>query len=210
LRKKIRQMSLSLALASSLRFNSATAALEGESENQRRLSSLKGCFADEAAFAAALAEGDPVLYATSGVETVSGDGQLHYVIGTIEPGKVGDEYHLTKGHIHAWRPAAEVYIGLRGEGMMLLQDEESGECVALPLTAERVVYVPGHTAHRTINTGREPLVYWGVLSSAAGHDYSSVAERNFALVVVEVDGRPEVIERTTYLQQLAQARAGAQ
>jgi glucose-6-phosphate isomerase len=202
-------MSASLTLASSLRFDSATAALEGQPENQRRLSSLKGCFADEAAYAAALAEGDPVLYATSGVETITGDGQLHYVIGTIEPGKVGDEYHLTKGHIHAWRPAAEVYIGLRGEGMMLLQDEESGECIALPLTGDRIVYVPGHTAHRTINTGREPLVYWGVLSSEAGHDYSSVAARNFALVVVEVAGQPQVMERTAYLQQLAKARAQA-
>ena len=144
-----------------------------------------------------------MLYATSGIETASGDGQLHYVIGVIQPGKVGDEYYMTKGHLHAWRPAAEVYIGLTGEGMMLLQDEETGESVALPLTAERVVYVPGHTAHRTINTGSEPLVYWGVLSSAAGHDYGSVADRNFNLVVVEVGGKPEVLERAVYLQRLA-------
>jgi glucose-6-phosphate isomerase len=195
--------SATLALGSSLRFDSNSAALEGQVENQRRLSALAGCFADEAAYAGALAAGDPVLYATSGVESISGDGQLHYVIGSIEPGKIGDEYYMTKGHIHAWRPAAEVYIGLRGEGMMLLQDEVSGECLALPLAAERVVYVPGHTSHRTINTGAEPLVYWGVLSSAAGHDYGAVAQRNFALVVVEVDGRPEVMDRAAYLQRLA-------
>jgi glucose-6-phosphate isomerase, archaeal len=195
--------SATLARGSSLRFDANSAALEGQVENQRRLSALRGCFVDEAAYAAAVAAGDPVLYATSGVESVQGEGQLHYVIGTLEPGKVGDEYYMTKGHIHAWRPAAEVYIGLRGEGTMLLQDEATGECIALPLAAERVVYVPGHTAHRTINTGSEPLVYWGVLSSAAGHDYGAVAERNFALVVVEVDGQPQVMERTAYLQRLA-------
>jgi len=201
--KEVNMKSATLALGTSLRFDAHTAALEGQPENQRRLSSLRNCFADQAAYAAALA-GDPILYATSGVETISGDGQLHYVIGVIQPGKVGDEYYMTKGHLHAWRPAAEVYIGLSGEGMMLLQDEETGECVALPLAAERVVYVPGHTAHRTINTGSEPLVYWGVLSSAAGHDYGSVADRNFNLVVVEVDGKPEVLERAAYLQRLAE------
>jgi glucose-6-phosphate isomerase, archaeal len=196
-------MTATQALWSSLRFDPSNAALEGQTEQVRRLSALRGSFADEAAYAAALAVGDPVLYSTSGVEESSGDGQLHYVIGSIEPGKVGAEYYMTKGHVHAWRSAAEVYIGLRGEGLMLLEDERTGECVALPLGAERVVYVPGHTAHRTINTGDERLVYWGVLSSEAGHDYGSVAERNFALVVVEVDGRPVVMPRTDYLQRLA-------
>jgi len=198
--------SATLALGTSLWFDSLTAALEGQTENQRRLSSLRGSFADTAAYAAALAGGDPVLYATSGIETTSGDGQLHYVIGALHPGKVGGEYYMTKGHVHAWRPAAEVYIGLSGEGMMLLQDEATGECVALPLGAQRVVYVPGYTAHRTINTGSEPLVYWGVLSSAAGHDYGAVADHNFNLVVVEVDGKPTVLERGAYLQRLAQNR----
>lgn len=182
----------------SLRFGIADAALEGQEKQARRLSALQGCFVDEAAFAAAVAAGDPELYYTAGVEEVHGDGQLHYVIGLIHPGKVGAEYYMTKGHSHAWRPAAEVYIGLRGEGLMLLQDERSGECVALPLGAERVVYVPGHTAHRTVNTGSEPLVYWGVLSSEAGHDYGALAQSNFALVVVEVDGQPQVMARAAY------------
>jgi glucose-6-phosphate isomerase len=196
-------MAATLALGTSLRFDAVTAALEGRTELQRRLSALAGCYVDTAAFAAAVAAGDPVMYGTSGVEDIEGDGQLHYVIGALYPGKIGDEYSMTKGHIHAWRPAAEVYIGLRGEGIMLLQDEASGECVAVPLAAERVVYVPGHTAHRTINTGAEPLVYWGVLASNAGHDYSSVAERNFNLVVVEVDGKPQVLPREEYLARLA-------
>ncbi len=197
-------MAATTALWSSLGFDAQRGTLEGQVEQVRRLSALDGCFADADAYAAALAEGDPPIYATSGAEAAEGEGQLHYVIGSIQPGKVGQEYYMTKGHIHAWRPAAEVYIGLRGEGMMLLEDEQSGECMALPLRAEQVVYVPGHTAHRTINTGSEPLVYWGVLSSAAGHDYGAVAERNFPLVVVEVDGTPQVLERAAYKQLLAE------
>ena len=76
---------------------------------------------------------------------------------------------------------------------------------AYSLGAERVVYVPGHTAHRTVNTGAEPLVYWGVLSSRAGHDYGALAENNFALVVVEIEGRPQVLTREGYLRSLRSA-----
>jgi glucose-6-phosphate isomerase len=120
----------------------------------------------------------------------------------LMPGKVGREYFMTKGHFHAWRPAAELYIALRGRGLMLLEDERTGECRAAPLDAHSTLYVPGHTAHRTVNIGDEPLVYWGVLTSAAGHDYGAVAERNFRLVVVEQNGQPAVLERAEYLRQL--------
>lgn len=193
------------SLWQSLHFDPGSAVLEGQTRQVRRLSALAGSFADEAAFVAAVAAGDPELYFTAGVQDAHGEGDLHYVLGLIHPGKIGDEFYMTKGHSHAWRPAAEVYIGLHGEGMMLLQDEQSGECVALPLGAERVVYVPGHTAHRTVNTGAEPLVYWGVLSSRAGHDYGALAENNFALVVVEIEGRPQVLTREGYLRSLRSA-----
>jgi glucose-6-phosphate isomerase len=129
------------------------------------------------------------------------DGDLDYVLGVLMPGKVGDEYYMTKGHLHAWRPAAEVYLGLRGCGMMLLQDERTGECIAAPLGENSIVYVPGHTAHRTVNVGNTPLVYWGILSSRAGHDYGSAALSNFNKVVIERNGAPVVLDRSDYLTQ---------
>lgn len=201
-------MAATKSLGRSLHFDPRSAALEGHSKQVRRLSALAGCYVDVASFNAAVEAGDPEVYFTAGDEDAQGEGQLHYVLGLIHPGKIGAEYHMTKGHSHAWRPAAEVYIGLHGEGLMLLQNEQSGECVALPLGAESVVYVPGHTAHRTVNTGAEPLVYWGVLSSQAGHDYGALADSNFALVVVEVDGRPQVLARVDYLRSMEPASAG--
>lgn len=62
-----------------------------------------------------------------------------------------------------------------------------------------MVYVPGSTAHRTVNTGDAPLVYWGVLASRAGHDYGALRESNFDLVVVEAAGQPQVVNRAEYL-----------
>ena len=97
-------------------FDLETGMIEGCPLTVRRLSDLQGSFADEQAYRAALALGDPVVYTVSGVEVPAEDGQLSYGLGLINPGKIGREYYLTKGHFHAWRPAAEVYIGLAGEG----------------------------------------------------------------------------------------------
>jgi glucose-6-phosphate isomerase len=156
---------------------------------------LRGSFYDAAAYEAALAAGDPLLYSVASVEPASGDGQLHYGLGILYPGKIGDEYFLTRGHYHSHRPAAEVYIGLKGKGLMLLEDESTGESRTAPLGEGAIVYVPGHTAHRTMNTGSEPLVYIGVYPSNAGHDYGAIAKKNFRMVVVEREGRPVMLPR---------------
>ncbi len=162
---------------------------------QRCLSDLEGCFVDGDSFRHALAQGNPLLYEVTAVEPASGDGQLHFGLGILQPGKIGAEYYLTKGHLHSHRAAAEVYVGLRGEGMMLLEDEMTGESRMVPLQANSVVYVPGHTAHRTVNTGSDPLVYLGIYPSNAGHDYGAIASRNFRKVIVESEGKPVMKDR---------------
>ncbi|MFN8470966.1 MAG: glucose-6-phosphate isomerase family protein [Anaerolineae bacterium] len=170
----------------------------GQPMVQRRLSDLRGAFDDAAAYDAALAQGDPLVYTVSSVETGDGAGDLHYGLGLIMPGQVGGEYYLTKGHIHRWRDAAEVYVGLGGEGMMLLEDEATGESRALRLAAGIVVYVPPHTFHRTMNTGLTPLTYLGVYPAQAGHDYGAQAERNFRRVVVDINGVAAVLDREAW------------
>jgi glucose-6-phosphate isomerase, archaeal len=167
--------------------------IEGAPVTRRTLADLKGLCADQAAYDRALASGNPAVYWVSSVEPAEGEGQLDYGLGVLMPGKIGREYYFTKGHYHAWRPAAEVYVGLRGNGLMLLEDELQSQIV--PLGPNVVVYVPGDTAHRTINTGREPLVYLGVYPAAAGHDYGVIAERNFRKIVLEQDGKPVMIDR---------------
>ena len=162
---------------------------------ERRLSDLRGCFADAAAYERALALDNPLIYPSAAVEPAAGDGDLHYGIGLIMPGRVGNEYFMTKGHLHARREAAEFYIGLQGEGVMLLEDEAAGESCMLPLRPNQVVYVPGRTAHRTMNTGHGPLTYLGVYPANAGHDYGAIARENFRCLVVERDGQPVLVER---------------
>ena len=69
----------------------------------------------------------------------------------------------------------------------------------VPLQPNGVVYVPGHTAHRTMNVGKSPLAYIGVYPAKAGHDYSTIARTNFRCVVVERNGKPTMIERKNFL-----------
>lgn len=164
----------------------------------RRLSDLRGCFADTAAYDAALAREDALLYTVSSVEPADGEGDLHYGLGVLMPGRIGSEYYLTKGHLHAWRPAAEVYVGLRGQGAMILETEGTGETRLVELAAGTAVYVPGHVAHRTVNTGDEPLVYVGVYPARAGHDYAPIARTNFRHVVVAGANGPELIARDAF------------
>ena len=182
--------------------------LEGATSSQRRLSELQGCFEDSAAFEARLREGDSILYSVSSIEPAHGDGQLHYGLGVLAPGRIGGEYFMTRGHLHAWRPAAEVYVGLSGDGAMLLEDEQTGESRLVPLVANSIVYVPGHTAHRTINTGDTPLTYIGIYPAAAGHDYGAIASRNFRKAVVAVDGKPALVDRADYARLLGSKLPG--
>lgn len=184
------------------RFDPTRGTMESGPRVERRLSDLRGIFADADAFERALADDDPIVYSVQAIDSADGEGDLHYGIGSIAPGRIGGEYYMTKGHLHAWRPAAEVYIGLGGTGLMLLEDEQTGRSALHPLMRNGIVYVPGGTAHRTINTGSEPLIYLGVYPARAGHDYGTIAERNFRLVVVEENGMPQAVERSEYLRRI--------
>ena len=172
-----------------------TGVVKGVTPQDRYLDKLAGKFLDDLAYRQAVQNGNPLVYSVSSMESAHGDGQLHYGIGKLMPGKIGSEYYFTFGHLHAHRPAAEVYVGLSGQGLMLLQHEISGDTQVQPLKPNTIVYVPGYTAHRTINTGAKPLIYLGVYPAQAGHDYGIIAQKNFDTVVLEVDGQPVMMDR---------------
>lgn len=173
----------------------------------RHLSNLDGVFADAVARAALLADGDPLVYTVEAVEHREGSGALSYGLGVLQPGRVGEEYFMTKGHAHARREAAEVYLGVAGRGLMVLEDLRDGRAWTLPLEPDGVVVVPGYVAHRTVNVGDEPLAYLGLYPSDAGHDYAVIAEANLRLVVLAGPAGPEVVERADLTARGAVRRA---
>ena len=90
------------------RFDPQTGEIAGLKATRRHLSDLRGCFFDDEAYQAALKAEDALLYTVSTVEPGAGPGDLHYGLGRLMPGRIGAEYYLTKGHLHAWRDAAEI------------------------------------------------------------------------------------------------------
>jgi glucose-6-phosphate isomerase len=106
-------------------------------------------------------------------------GHLMYCISTLQPGLVGQEYFLTKGHYHTVPNTAEIYLCLRGEGYMVMKTEE-GQFAVEPMQRGRMVYVPPYWAHRSVNTGgTEPLVSFCVYPAEAGHNYGDIAVQGF-------------------------------
>ncbi len=178
-----------------------TAQTRGGSVVERRLRDLQGVFADQDEYRRMLeTEGNVLVYTVETLDYGDGEGDLRYGLGMIRPGHIGTEYFMTRGHMHERAEAAEVYIGLRGQGEMLLEDAATGESQTLPIGPHSIVYVPGNTLHRTINTGREPLTYIGVYSARAGHDYTAVQTRNFRKVVAEIDGHAHLLDREEFLR----------
>jgi glucose-6-phosphate isomerase, archaeal len=158
----------------------------------RRLSDLKGLFADTEAETALMGE-NPILYEVyEASDNPAVAGQLRYSTTILYPGKVGDEYFMTKGHYHALSDRAEVYFCLSGEGYLLLQTPE-GEINAQKMTPGAAAYVPPYWGHRTMNTGSEKFVFFAVYPADAGYDYATIAEKGFASIIVERDGQPAVV-----------------
>ena len=113
----------------------------------RRLSSMKGQYADQAAFDAMLAKQDTLIYEVYENKVPEVPGQLLHGTSIIHPGKVGDEYFMTKGHFHSILDTAEFYYCIKGNGYMMMENPE-GEWAAEELLQDTVLYVPGRWAHR--------------------------------------------------------------
>lgn len=115
----------------------------------------------------------------------------------MEPGTVGREYHMTKGHFHEVRGRGEVYVGLAGEGRLVLATED-GDWQVEPLRRGTVNYIPGGWAHRSVNVGDAQLVFFAAYVADAGHDYGTIEDEGFPVLVVEGADGPEVVDNPRY------------
>lgn len=159
----------------------------------RRLSAMVGQYQDAQAFTAMLSQ-DPVLYEVYEIKRPESEGELMNGISIVHPGKVGEEYFMTKGHFHTVLDTAEVYYCLKGEGMMVMETPE-GEWSIEELHPGCVLYVPPRWAHRSVNTGQlVNLVTFFIYPGNAGHDYGTIEQQGFRKLVVERDRRVQVID----------------
>lgn len=155
---------------------------------EKRLVELGGIYADEGAFAAACAErGESVVYRVHEVRPAASRGDLIFGTTFMEPGRIGDEFYVTRGHIHARANRPETYYGEAGEGLMLMESPE-GETSILEVGPRVMVYVPPLWIHRSVNTGSEPLVMSFCYPADAGQDYALIARSGGMATRILADG----------------------
>ena len=169
--------------------------LSGKAKATKRyVSNMVAQFNDRAAAEEIVKNGDQLLYEFYELNQIpETDGDLRFGTSILYPGKVGDEYFMTKGHFHTILATAEVYYTLSGRGAMMMETPE-GEVQLVEMKPCEAVYVPPRWAHRTINTGDAPMVSFFVFRSDAGHDYGTIEQKGYRKLVVERDGVPVMID----------------
>lgn len=159
---------------------------------KRYLSQMKDMFCDTVSYQAMLENGDPLVYEFHELGCPERPGDLAFGTTILYPGKVGNEYFFTKGHFHTILETAEVYYTLSGEGYMVMENPE-GDCIEMPLAKGKAVYVPRRYAHRTVNTGKDPLILFYTFDADAGHDYGTIETKGYRRLIVEKNGVPTII-----------------
>ena len=121
-------------------------------------------------------------------------GGLFFGTSTLMPGKVGNEYFMTKGHFHELSDRSEFYWGIRGKGILILMDRDRntwGEEVY----PGSLHYIGIEIAHRLANTGDENLVVGACWPSDAGHNYEDIEISGFSARLMEIDGTPVLVQQ---------------
>jgi glucose-6-phosphate isomerase len=157
--------------------------------NIRKLSDMKGMFLDAESERRILEKEDPIIYSFSERILPEENGHLQLATTSIHPGKIGNEYFMTKGHYHKRPDTSEVYRGLGGEGCLLIQTEK-GDFESIDIRPGVVAYIPPYWGHRMVNTGSTPFVFFAVYPGDAGHNYGDIEKTGFVKILIERNGKP--------------------
>jgi glucose-6-phosphate isomerase len=165
-------------------FDLKTGASKNAQSSKRYLSKIKETFYDNKSADEILKTTDPLVYEFYELGAPEKEGDLAFGTSIVYPGKVGDEFHMTKGHFHTILETAETYYCLSGKGGMMLENPE-GDVTFEELNPGVALYVAKRYAHRSVNIGDEPLVTFFTFRADAGHDYGTIEEKGYRKLVVD-------------------------
>jgi glucose-6-phosphate isomerase len=154
---------------------------------ERRHSDMADMYLEEYADGTA----DTVIYSVHEIPVPTTNSNLMSSTTVIQPGMVGQEYYMTKGHFH------KIHIGISGEGRLVMAKED-GLYTVEAMRRGTINYVPGGWAHRSVNVGDEPLVFFAVYPGDAGYDYGTIEEEGFPVLVVAGEDGPKVVPNPRY------------
>ena len=139
---------------------------------------LAGIYADEVAFdRLAGTLGEAVAYRVDEARFSNYGSDLITGISVLEPGKVGQEFFMTRGHLHQRADRPETYYCLAGRGVLLLESL-AGEINAMEMRPGSLVYVPPFWVHRSVDV--EATVFATLFSypADAGQNFEIVRQAN--------------------------------
>lgn len=158
----------------------------------RTIGDLEGLFRDQKAFEEQ--DASQIAYKVESYFPIQEgtEGGLFFGVTRLQPGIIGNEYMMTKGHSHVIENRAEFYWGIEGEGMMLFMDKDRN------MWAEKMFpgslhYIKGFTAHRVANTGTSVLSFGACWPSDAGHNYELIAKNGFSKRLMKINGQPQLV-----------------
>jgi len=171
------QIDQTIRLPEELRLDPATGVLDGATARyEKRLDELAELYYDTAAYEQAVAQSPgEVSYVVYEHRPSGAAGDLVTGTSTLFPGRIGDEFRMTRGHLHEVAERPETYFCLSGHGVMLT--ERFGETRTVELRPGVIAYVAGHWIHRSVNVGDSPLVTLFSYPADAGQDYSPIARQ---------------------------------
>lgn len=157
---------------------------------ERRLSEMRGMYQVQP-------HEDQMVYRVFLIPVPEENSEIQCSTTVLEPGVVGDEYFMTKGHFHQVRDRSEVYVGLSGEGRLVMATEDGDHAIE-PIRPGTVNYVPGGWAHRSVNVGPDPLVFFAAYVGDAGHDYGTIESQGFPVLMLRTPDGPTVAPNPRY------------
>ena len=164
----------------------------GVTESRRTLGQLAGWFKDEEA-RRRLAPETAAYRVESYMPRPEGEaGAVCLATTYLAPGRVGDEYFFTRGHFHANPDGPELCVCISGVGALVLMSPDRKTWVE-EMRPGRVIPVAPATAHRSVNTGEETLVFVSYWASEIGHDYEAIEKQGFGARVRSVNGAAALI-----------------
>lgn len=160
----------------------------GNGHYRKTFADLAGLYADAPAFDALLTErARDTAYEVTTYTPPGGAGDVIMGITRMEPGRVGREFFLTRGHIHANGNRPEVYYGQKGHGLMVMESPE-GEVRLCEVRPQGMLYVPPYWIHRSVNLGEGDLVMMFCYPADSGQDYGIIERSGGMRVRIVTDG----------------------
>jgi glucose-6-phosphate isomerase len=161
--------------------------------SEKRIKHLKEVFGDEESFKKL--DPEKVVYSVQSYLPVKEGtpGGLYFGTTTIQPGKVGNEYFMTRGHFHANLDRGEYYWGVQGEGMLILMDKNRNTWGEI-MSPGSLHYIGVNIAHRVANMGSTALIFGACWPSDAGHNYEETEQKGFSSRLVEINHKPQLID----------------